>query len=202
MAITPAEEAHAQLNNLLLPVGGATGTQPFAQTFDRRAVNNAALQPTSGTLTVTAIWLPAGAVVTGITFVSAGTGETGGTHLWYCLYKGNTAYNASSYTLMAQSADDTGATSFGTNTALRKALTAAQTCPYTGLYYIGYCSTNSAGSQPALLCNSTGSVNATGNITGMTPVLGGTADTGLTSAAPATLGSLTAIVQCLYAFVD
>jgi len=41
-----------------------------------------------------------------------------------------------------------------------------------------------------------------GSITGMTPIIASTADTGLTTTAAATLGAQTAIVQALYAFVD
>src|SRR5262249_36409891 len=149
----------------------------------------------SGTLTMTGIYLPAGRVVTGITFVSGATGETGGTHLWYAL-------STSALVLMAQSTDDTGATSFGTNTALRKALTAAQTLTYSGLYYIGFMCANSAGSQPALYCNSVGGVNATGNITGMTPIIAATSSTGQAGTAPNPAGALTAIVQAMYAFID
>lgn len=203
MGMTPAEEAQvAMYAGGLLPVGGASGTSPFAQTFDRRLVSNITFQPASGTITMTAVWLPAGRVVTGVTFVSGATGETGGTHLWYALYKGNVPWGASSYTLMAQSTDDTGATSFGTNTALRKALTTAQQCPYSGLYLLGFLCANSLGTQPALYNITNGGVNANGNITGMTPVLAGTADAGLGASAQTTLGSLTAITQALYAFVD
>ena len=203
MPLTPAEEAQiASYGGLLLPVGAANA--PFAQTFDRRLVSDVAFQPTSGQLTITAIFLPAGRVVDGITFVSAATGETGGTHLWYALYKGDKAWNPSTFTLMAQSTDDTGATTFGTNTALRKALTAAQSCPYTGLYYLGFMCANSLGTQPALLNLKASSINANGgnSITAMGPITAGTADGSLAASAPATMGAITAIQQALYAYVD
>lgn len=200
MSMTPAEEAQiAMYGSPLLPVGGALGTAPFAQTFDRRLAVSTVFAPTSATLTLTAIWLPAGRVVTGITFVSGSTAESGGSHLWYALYKGNQPLGASAYTLMAQATDNTGAAAFGANTAFRMALTAAQTCPYTGLYLLGFCC---VGTVPTLLNITAATVNATGNITGMTPILACTADAALTNAAPATLGAQTAITQCLYAFVD
>jgi hypothetical protein len=182
----------------LLPVGGGTGTAPFAQTFDRRFAVSTVFAPTSGTITMTAIWLPAGSVVTGITFVSGSTAESGGSHLWYALYKGNSPFGATTYTLMAQSADAVGAAAFAANTALREALTAPQTCPYSGLYLLGFCC---VGTVPTLQ-NVTGSVNNNGNIAGMTPILAATADSSLGAAAAATLGTLTTITQSLYAYVD
>ncbi len=183
----------------LLPVGGGTGTAPFAQTFDRRFALSTVTAPTSALLTMTAIWLPAGSVVTGITFVSGSTAESGGSHLWYALYKGNAPFGASAYTLMAQATDNTSATAFGANTAFRMALTTAQTCPYTGLYLLGFCC---VGTVPTLLNIAAATVNANGNITGMTPVTSATADSALTTTAPATLGALTAVVQSYYAYVD
>lgn len=197
---TPTEEAQllAQAGSDPLPVGVLTtaATQPYAQTFDRRFATGAAYQTVSGTMVITAIWLPAGKVVTAISLVSGATGEAGGTNLWVALFRGDTK------ALLAQSTNDTGATSFAANTCLRKALATAQTLPYTGLYYIGYCSTNSAGTNPTLVSVNAAVANTNGSITGMTPVLAATADTGLTTTAPATAGALTAIVQSVYGFID
>lgn len=194
MSLTPAEESRIAMfaAGAMLPAGGGLGTAPYAQTFDRRFALSTVFAPTSATLTVTGIWLPAGSVVTGITFVSGSTAESGGSHLWYALYKND-------LTFLAQSADDTGATSFGANTAFRKALTAAQTCPYSGLYYLGFCC---VGTVPTLLNVTAATVNANGNITGMTPVVAATSSSGLTGTAPSPAGALTAITQALYAFVD
>ena len=192
---TPAEDAKAL--HVLLPTGAATAaTVPQAQTYDRRLAISAAFATTSGTMTMTGINLAGGTVVTAITFVSGATAESGGTNLWFALYRADTL------ALMAQSTNDTGAAAFAANTALRKALTAPQTCPYTGLYYLAYMSTNSAGAQPTLLCVTSAIANNLGSITGMTPILAATSTTGLTSAAPATAGALTTITQCLYGFVD
>jgi hypothetical protein len=193
MSVTPAEEARiSMISGGMLPVGGGLGTAPFAQTFDRRLVNSITFAPTTQILTLTGIWLPAGQVVTGITFVSGATAESGGSHLWYALYQAN-------LTFMAQSADDTGATSFAANTALRKALTAPQTCPYTGLYYLGFCC---VGTIPTLYNLANTGINANGSITGMTPILAATSTGSLTATAPSPAGALTAIVNALYSFVD
>lgn len=204
MSLTPAEEARAAVfGQGLLPVTQGTGTNCFAETVPRRLCNNISLQPTSATLYVTAVWLPQGTVVTGVTMVSGATAESGGTHFWYCLYKCANPTGVVSATqvatLMAQSTDDTAAAAMAANTALRKALTTAQTCPYTGLYYVGVCV---VGTTPTLLNYTSGSVNAVGNITGMTPILAATADTGLTGTAPTTLGTMTAVVTNIYAYID
>ncbi len=189
-----ANFAQAELN---LPAG--TGSNPaFAQTFDRRYANSTVFAPTSALLTLTGIWLPAGQVVTGITFVSGSTAESGGSHLWYCLYKTN-PLATNGFTLMAQATDNTGAAAFGANTAFRMALSTPQTCPYTGNYLLGFCC---VGTVPTLLNITAATVNALGNITGMTPILACTADSALTNAAPATLGAQTVITQCLYCYID
>jgi hypothetical protein len=201
MSLSANEEAQlvAQIGGgAILPVGTASVlTPPYAQTFDRRLAISAASAPTSGTLTMTGIWLPAGKVVTGISFVSGATGETGGTHLWFALYRQDLV-------LMAQSTDDTGATSFAASTCLRKALTAAQTCPYTGLYYLGFLCTHSAGGIPTLL-NAAAAVT-TGNgaeaNNRMLPILAATSSTGQLGTAPNPAGALTAIAASYYAFVD
>ena len=177
----------------LPPIG--TAGFPWAQTFDRRLCTGVGFQTTSGTLTMTAIWLPEGATVTGITFVSGATAESGGTNLWYALFNLD-------LTLLAQSTNDTGAAAFAANTALRKALTTPQKLTRSGFYYIGYMSSNSAGAQPTLAVYTCGSVNLTGNITGMTPIVAGTSSTGQTTTAPNPAAALTAIAACLYAFVD
>ena len=192
MALTGADLGVSALG--ALPPVGTSGT-PFAQTFDRRLATGVAFQPTSGTLTMAAIWLPEGATVAGISFVSGGTAQTGGTNLWVALYK-------SDLTLMAQSTNDTSGTPFATNTMLRKALTTPQKCTYSGLYYVGFMSTNSAGGQVALAVYTTGSANLTGSITGMTPILNGTSSTSQTTTAPNPAAAMTTITATLWACVD
>lgn len=193
--MTPQEEAQllAQCGSGILPAGtSGLVTQPFAQTFDRRFATSAVFALTSATMYVSGIWLPAGKVVTGITFVSGSTAESAGTHLWYALYK-------SDLTFMAQSTDDTGAAAFAANTALRKALTAAQTLPYSGLYYLGICV---VGTSMTLLNVLAATANGNGSIAGMTPIVAATSSTGLVGTAPSPAGALTGIAQSLYAFVD
>lgn len=174
---------------------GAAGTQPFAQTFDRRLVNNITFQPATGVMHMTAIWLPGGMTVNGITFLSGATAESGGSHLFYALYSRN---NAAVVSLMAQSTDDAGATSFAANTAFRKALTTPQKLTYSGLYYLAFACT---ATTPSLYNITNVGINANGSIAGMTPILAATADA-VTNVAPTTVGAFTTITQALYGFVD
>ena len=190
--LTPAEELKLlSLASAGILPAGATGNV-LAQTFDRKMGATATTACVSGTLTMVAILLPAGMTVTGITFVSGTTAEAGGTHLWYALYRGD------NLALMAQSADDTGAASLAANTALRKALTTPQVLPYTGLYYLAFLCT--ATTMPTHMVQ-TSTAFANGG-TGMTPVLAGTSNTGLTATAPAVANAPTAANFSLYAFVD
>jgi hypothetical protein len=198
MSTTPAEEARALglAGGAILPVG-TTGT-PWVQNFDRTLCQGTALTPGTGVMNLTAIWLPVGATVTGISMIVIGAPTTS-THLWLALYRADLGANS---VLMAQSTDDVTATDAPANTLFRKALTAPQVLPYTGLYYVGWMQTSSG--QNTLQCAVNQSVNGNGNIAGMTPVLAFThATTGLTTAAPATLGATTAVItQRLWCLLD
>ena len=195
---TPNENAALLMADCPILPAGAAGTAPFAQTFDRSLCQGTALTPSTGVLNLSAIWLPQGQTVNAITFVTIG-GPTTSTHLWVALYRSDLGSNS---VLMAQSTDDVTSTDAPANTAFRKALTAAQVTPYTGLYYVGWMQVSSG--QNTLMCAVNQSVNGNGNIAGMTPVLAFThATTGLTTTAPATLGVTTAVITSrLYAFLD
>jgi len=198
MATSPTEEAQliAQAGSVVPPVApSGVATQPFAQTFDRRLATGTVAAPATGVLNLTSIWLPAGKIVTGITFVSGSTAQSGGTHLWYALYRSDLVF-------LAQSADNTAAAAMAANTALRQTLTTAQTLPYSGMYYLGFMCTNSAGAQPTLTCVVAATVNSNGNIAGMLPIVAATSTGSLTTTAPNPAGALTTIAQTFYAFVD
>jgi len=175
-----------------MPAG--VGGFPKFCTFDRRFATTS-FAPTTGNLFLTAILLPANLKVTGISFVSTATAESGGTHLWFALYK-------SDLRLMAQSADDTGATSFGATTMLRKTLTTPQVTPYGGLYYVGFMCSQSLGAVPTLLALATAHAGANGSVTGMTPIIAGVSTTGLGATAPNPAGAITPSVNNLFAVID
>src|ERR1035437_2103483 len=123
MSTTPAEEAKLVGSGAILPVG-TVGT-PWAQNFDRTLCNGTALTPATGVMNLTAIWLPAGGVVTGLNFVVIGAPTTSA-HLFAALYRADSVTTSA---LLAQSTDDITSTDAPANTCFRRALTAAQTLP-------------------------------------------------------------------------
>lgn len=152
----------------------ATGS--LAETVDRSlaATNGAAIS--SGTLTLTAIHLTAGQVVSNIAYVSATTAANGPTAQWFGLFNADRE-------LVAVTADDT-STAWGANTLKSLALTDPYEVPTSGLYYVGILVTASS-AVPTLAC-------ATGSATlnGLTPKLTGTSTGSLTT--PETVGDFTA----------
>lgn len=180
MATTPAEDMKASL--LIGATAGLASTVPqYAVTAD--------YAPGTGVMQMSAIWLPQGLVVTNLVSISGGTGVTTNTHIWMALYKAD-------LTLMAQSADNTGSTVPAANTKTTFALTAPQTCPYTGLYYIGYMQ---AATTPALL--SSASAKAASIVNNDVPILAGTSGSGLTTTASNPAAALAGQINRFYAYV-
>lgn len=92
--------------------------------------------PTSGTLYLTPVWLPKGAVVSNLGFVSAGTAAATPTNWWFSLHD-------SSKKMLARTADQT-TTAWAANTAKSVAIAqttagagSSYTATYTGIHYIG-----------------------------------------------------------------
>lgn len=181
MSISAAEES-----KLAAFLGG--GWCPgLAQTFDRRFINGT-MTPASGVLNMSGIFLPAGLVVTQIVLFSAGVVTTN-THNWAALYQAN-------LTFMAQSTDDTTSGDFAANTKITKTLTAAQTIPFSGLYYIGWAQASS-GQNTLLACSAPASSIANND----TPICSATSTGSLTSAAPSPAGALTGQIGSFYAYI-
>jgi hypothetical protein len=200
MSTTANEDARMQAltgSGGMTLVSTAAGVPPIAfQAFDRRFAISTAWAPTSGTLTMTGIWLPQGAVVNAITFMAGAQAEATGTHLFYALYRADTL------ALLAQATDNTGAAAFGASLSFRMALTAAVSVPYTGLYYLGFVCVAS-GNVPTLLNITSGVATNLGAVASTTPILAATSTTSIASGtAPNPAGTLTAITQCLWAGVD
>jgi hypothetical protein len=151
-----------------LPCFGPTGA--LAETYDRNwvaEVNVAALS--TGRLTLQAIWLTAGMVLSSITFASATTALATGTNQRFSLYDVNRM-------LLAQTSDDT-STAWAANTTKTLNLTSRYTVPYTGLYYLGIMV--AATTVPTLKGHTAFTAS---QIHGLTPVINGTSSTGLTTA--------------------
>lgn len=179
MSTTPADDARI--------LSFSSGCPGLAQTFDRRFINGTTT-PATGVMSVSAIYLPAGLPVTSITLFTAGAVTTN-THNWAALYKGD-------LTFMAQSTDDTTSGDFGANTKITKTLTAVQTAPYSGLYYVAWMQTSS-GQNTILACSAPASSIANND----TPICAATSTGSLTTAAPSPAGALTGIIGSFYAYI-
>jgi hypothetical protein len=166
----------------------SSGCPGLAQTFDRRLIN-ATMTPGTGVMQCSAIYLPAGLVVTSIVLFTGGTGVTTNTHNWAALITGN-------LTLMAQSTDDTTSGDYAANTKITKTLTAVQTAPYSGLYYIAWMQ---AATTPALLLASTAPASSIAN--NDSPICSGTTGSSLTTAPASTIAALAGQIGSLYAYV-
>lgn len=183
--MTTAAADQAQIVSQL----GGSQAPGIAQTFDRRYINANSYAPATGVLQMSGIWLPAGVTVTNIILFSGTTGVTTNTHNWAALY-------TNGLVLLAQSADDTGSTDYAGNTKISKALSTAQVTPYTGLYYIGWMQ---AATTPNTVLTAAAPASSIANADA--PVVSATSTGSLTTTAPATAGSLTAVVQSIYAYV-
>jgi len=166
-----------------------------AEVFPRQHATTAATL-TSGTLTVRAVSLPKGLVVSSATFVTNSAVKTGGSHGWYVLLD-------SARKVVAVTADQTDAATVwgGTNTPYPLAFTAPYiVTAYDGMYYLGVMV--AATGMPNFAANPalTGGINGT-----LTPVLAGTSSTGQTTppAAGATMTGLTSVAaDNLYGYVS
>jgi hypothetical protein len=152
---------------------------------------------TSGKLSLVAIYLPAGAVVASVSFVSGITGLTRGSsdsHLWFALY------NTNGTTLLRQSTDDTSG-AWAATTLLTKTLTSSYTVTASGLHYIGVMVNIGTGGAPVL--PTLRGIGTSNTITGLSPILiGQTSDTGLVGTAPSPAGALTVASGFPYAYVS
>lgn len=160
----------------------------IAETFPRRFVQGAQFQPATGTMILSALYVPAGKLITNVTFVSGSTAEASGTHLWFALYDLN-------LNLLQQTPDDVVAGSFGANTAKTKALNATVTTTYSGLYYAAFMCAGTT--IPGLLAFATSATTVA-----LAPVLSGSSSTGLTTTAPASAAALTGQAAILYAYLS
>jgi hypothetical protein len=165
------------------------------ETFPRNGASTTSIAPTgwtTGTMYSCAIFLPAGCVVTNITWRSTGTGSGTAGHGWFALYS-----NAATPALLSQSADQTGASWWASATIKTLALSAAQTITTSGIYYVAVMV--ASGTMPAL----TGTVLndqslSSPVITGM-KTLAQVSGSALTATAPATITGGTAVLQQGYA---
>lgn len=164
---TPTQDTAEALRQALIPAARI-------ETRSRLDCGVQSSASASGQLLLVPIWLPAGYVVSNITFVSGTTAANGPTHWWFGLYD-------SSRVQLATTADQT-TTAWGTGTAKTLPITtvaggagASFTTTYTGLHYLGVMITVTT-TMPTLA--GAGSLPAT--VASVSPGFGG-ADSGLTT---------------------
>src|SRR5262245_6191322 len=163
----------------LLPSGAIAQTNPRQSLPGTQTL-------VSGTLVVTAIDLPKGVTITSITYVRIAVLNVP-VHQIFGLYD-------SSKNLLRSTVDD-GATAWTANSAKTLNLTSTFVTTYRGLHYIaGFVQATGAGTLGGITTNATASAIA--------PNLGGTADTGLTTALPNPFGAITNTAVLCYAYVS
>lgn len=144
------------------------------ETFDRDMcdeVNTSVLS--SGRLSLQAIWLPAGVTINSISFWSATTAGATLTNQLFGLYDNN-------LNLLRSSVNDT-STAWAANSRKTLSLTSAYTTTYSGLHYLGIMV--AATTVPTLKGNT---AKTGGQLGAGAPSMGGTSNTGLTTALPGT----------------
>jgi hypothetical protein len=149
-------------------------TGALYETFDRNLcdeVNTAVLS--SGRLSLQAIWLPANTTINSISFWSATTAGATLTNQLFGLYDNN-------LNLLRSSNNDT-STAWAANSKKTLSLTSAFTTTYSGLHYLGIMV--AATTVPTLKGNT---AKTGGQLGAAAPSMGGTSNTGLTTALPAT----------------
>jgi hypothetical protein len=177
--------------------GNSAGGTPVFETMARvYATANQSGSPTSGTLYMQALTIPAGFVIGHLAFVSGTQAAVTPTHWWFGLYDLNRVQ-------LATTADQTtGAWAANTEKSLAVATIASGasstfTTTYSGFYYIGFMMT--ATTVPTLYGTNCGTT-----LIALAPITSGTSDTGATTppAFPHTAGAITAnVTNQRYAYV-
>lgn len=160
-------------------------TAAISQAFDRTMIDNNTAALASGTLYMTAVYIPSATVVTNLSWLSGTTALVLGAtpHYWVALFD-------SSLNLLRQSTDNTAAT-IAASSLITTALSSTFTTTYSGLHYIGIMVNSGGGTQPTFAGK--GAIVQSG--INLAPKLSGTSTTGLTTTAPNPAASITVISQ-------
>lgn len=165
-------------------------TGALYETIDRdlcEEVNTSLLS--SGRLSLQAIYIPAGVTITSISFWSATTALATGTNQLFGLYDNN-------LNLLRSSNNDT-STAWAANSRKTLALTSTFTTTYSGLYYLGIMVT--ATTVPTMKGNT---AKTGGQLNAGSPSMGGTSNTGLTTALPATANAPGTVTTSVWGCVN
>lgn len=167
--------------------GSLAPTGAVAQSFPRNGILTADIAAiATGQMFMVAIEIKEATQITNISFLSGATAANTPTNWWFALY-------SSARALLAQTADQT-STAWAANTLKTLALTTAQLVQ-PGLYYV------------AIMMKATTPVSLvafadTSALSGLAPILHGTADGSLTTTAPATSSTITATANNPYCYVS
>jgi hypothetical protein len=189
----PGAVAVAGSGEAIIRVGrGRSGTAPtaaLAETVPRSSTLSNQAVLLSGRRTLFGIELIEGLVINGISFFSSSTALSGGSNQWFELLDVNR-------NRLAVTTDD-GATAWASSSKKALNFASAYTVPSSGFYYLGIMV--NATTVPTLLCLNVGASSVMGEV----PILGGNADTGLTTpaSAPSPATALGTIGNVAYAFV-
>lgn len=141
---------------------------------------------TTNTMLSTAIYLPAGTVVTNLTFVTGATAAAGPTHSFAALYS-----SAATPALLAQSADATNTVVFAAETPYTMALSSPQTIATSGVYVAGLSVTDGT-TMPSLVGVGRAGAGATKAVITGNKQISQTSGSSLNGVAPATITGSTA----------
>lgn len=125
-AVASATALSMSVNSAYGP--GTMQTGAIAETISRKHINNSGLTLSSGAARGVLTHFAAGAVITSLTFVTAGTALAGGTHQWFAVLDVTGK-------VVGVTADDTNA-AWAANTHKTLALTSPLTIPTAGGYYL------------------------------------------------------------------
>ncbi|KAB8186869.1 hypothetical protein FH608_046100 [Nonomuraea phyllanthi] len=157
----------------------------YRANLSRRACDTDLDPLTTQVMLSVALYLRAGDVVTNLTFKSGATAADTPTNWWFALYDTEGA-------LLAQTADQT-TTAWAANTVKTLALSSAQTIEETGVHYAGIMV--KATDLPSLVGASLGIAGASAGWFTGEKIIAQTSGSSLTTTAPATIATPTAVVN-------
>lgn len=173
--------ADARPSNALMRAGA------LAETYTRRgAVIANTGQLSSGRLQLVGIELPAGLLVSSITYLSGTQAAVTPTAQWFALFNADR-------TLIGQTVDDT-TTAWAADSEKTLAIASPVTTTRSGFHYLGICV--AAATPPSLMSVAGGAVPSA-----LAPIMAGQSTTGLTTTAPSTAAAITAVGAQPYAWV-
>lgn len=182
------EDEYRQRMGGLVPTTAVPTAALYRGNLARQDVNSDLTALATGVMTSVALFLRAGDVVTNLTFKSGATAADTPLNWWFALY--GPVVGATAAPLLAQTADQA-TTAWAANTVMTKALATAQTITATGMYYAAIMM--KATTPVTLLGASVALAGASAAWLTGEAVLAQTSGTTLTTTAPSTIASPTAV---------